>query len=91
MLRNILILGSVLAIAGAAQAEPVKVSLQGKSEAAIRADLRKASEQVCQEAATPMDTTHDYNECVFDTYSTAIWKLKQAQAARSDATKVASR
>jgi hypothetical protein len=93
MIQKILILGSVLAMAGVAQAAPVNVSLQGKSEAAVRADLLKAAKQVCKEASDPFTSEGEYQDCVSDTYATAIQKLKQALTANAavTATKVASR
>jgi hypothetical protein len=93
MIRKIFILGSVLAIAGVAQAAPVQVSLQGKSQSAIRADLLKAAKQVCNASNDPLDSDSDYQQCVSDTYQAALFKLKQAMVASSEpsADKVASR
>jgi hypothetical protein len=95
MIQKILILGSVLAMAGVAQAAPVNVSLQGKSEAAVRADLLKASKQVCKEASDQFTSDSEYQDCVSDTYSDAIMKLRHALTANASATatatKVASR
>jgi len=93
MIQKILILGSVLAMAGVAQAAPVNVSLQGKSESAVRADLLKASKQVCKEASDPFTSDGEYQDCVSDTYSAAVQKLKQALTASASAqsSKVASR
>ncbi len=93
MIQKILILGSVLAMAGVAQAAPVNVSLQGKSEAAVRADLLKAAKQVCKETSDPFTTESEYQDCVSDTYSDAIQKLRQAltTTASTSSTRVASR
>jgi hypothetical protein len=93
MIHKILILGSVLAIAGVAQAAPVNVSLQGKSESAVRADLLKASKQVCKEASDPLTSEAEYQDCVSDTYWVAVQKLKQALNASAvvQTSKVASR
>jgi hypothetical protein len=93
MLKKILILGSVLAMAGVAQAAPVNVSLQGKSEATVRADLLKAAKQVCKEASDPLTSEGEYRDCVSDTYLDAVQKLKQALTASASASgsKVASR
>jgi hypothetical protein len=92
MIQKILILGSVLAMAGVAQAAPVNVSLQGKSEAAVRADLLKASKQVCKEASDPFTSEGEYQDCVSDTYFVAVQQLKQAlTASAATPSKVASR
>jgi hypothetical protein len=95
MIRKILILGSVLAMAGVAQAAPVNVSLQGKSEEAVRIDLLKAAKKVCKEASDPLTTDGDYWDCVADTYSDALHKLHHALSTNASAapmtTKVASR
>ncbi len=93
MIQKILILGSVLAMAGVAQAAPVNVSFQGKSEAAVRADLLKASKEVCKQAVEPLSTDEDYQDCVSDTYADALHKLKAALAtnATSSVSKIASR
>ncbi len=93
MIQKILILGSVLAMAGVAQAAPVNVSLQGKSEEAVRADLLKASKQVCKEASDPFTSEDQYQDCVSETYYVAVQKLKQAVNANTvaSASRVASR
>jgi hypothetical protein len=85
MIQKILILGSVLAIAGVAQAAPLNVSLQGKSEAAVRADLLKASKQVCKEASDVFTSDDEYQQCVSDTYSDALLKLRHALTANATA------
>jgi len=93
MIQKILILGSVLAIAGVANATQVNVAFQGKSEAAVRADLLKAAKQVCKEASDPFTSDDEYQECVSDTYSEALLKLRQVVTANAAAssTTVASR
>ncbi len=93
MIRKILILGSVLAMAGVAQAAPVTVSFQGKSLEAVRADLMKASKQVCKEASDPLTSERDYLDCVADTYGAALRKLRAAVVANAPASaaKLASR
>jgi hypothetical protein len=93
MIQKILILGSVLAMAGVAQAAPVNVSLQGKSEVAVRADLLKAAKQVCKDASDPFTSEDQYQDCVSDTYWVAVQKLKQALNANASAqgSRVASR
>jgi len=93
MIQKILILGSVLAMAGVVQAAPVNVALQGKSEEAVRADLLKAAKQVCKEASDPLTSESEYQDCVSDTYGAAILKLKEAlnASASAQASKVASR
>jgi hypothetical protein len=93
MIQKILILGSVLAIASVAQAAPINVALDGKSPAAVRADLLKAAKQVCKAESDPFTSESDYQECVSATYSEALLKLRQAltASASNTATKVASR
>ncbi len=91
MIQKILILGSVLAMATVAQAAEVNVSLQGKSEQAVRADLLKAAKQVCKEASDPFTTDSDYQDCVSDTYVDAIYKLRQALNASAKADSAASK
>jgi len=80
-------------MAGVAQAAPVNVAFQGKSLAAVRADLLKASKDVCKQAAEPLSTENEYWDCVSDTYADALHKLKAALAASatSPAAKIASR
>jgi len=80
MIKQIVILGSVLAIASVAQAAPLNVSFQGKSQAAVRADLLKAAKQVCREAIYPFTSESDYQACVSETYDDALLKLKHALA-----------
>jgi hypothetical protein len=93
MIQKILILGSVLAIAGVAQAAPVNVAFEGKSPAAVRADLLKAAKQVCKEASDPFTSESDYQDCVSATYADALQKLRRVQTANASTTgsKVASR
>jgi hypothetical protein len=93
MIQKILILGSVLAMAGAAQAEPVKVSFEGKSVEVVRLELLKASKEVCKHPTDALSTQDDYWDCVEDTYAEALQKLKAALASRAEpsSAKVASR
>jgi hypothetical protein len=93
MIQKILILGSVLAMAGVAQAAPMNVAFEGKSPAAVRADLLKAAKKVCKEASDPFTSDAEYQDCVADTYSDALLKLRRALTANASATatKVASR
>jgi len=80
-------------MAGVAQAAPVNVAFQGKSEAAVRADLLKASKEVCKQAVDPLSADDDYQDCVSDTYVDALHKLKAALASNATArtSQVASR
>ena len=80
MIRTLLISATILAAAGAAQAETIKVSLVGKTEATAKVEISKASETVCRDAPVG-----EYFSCVRETYQDAM-----AQMARIKATRTAS-
>lgn len=81
MIRTILISAAFLAAAGAANAEQaMKVSLAGKTESTIRAELFEAAQKVCKDAPVS-----EYFYCVDETYQTAL-----SDAAKIRATKLAS-
>ena len=80
MIRTILISAAFLAAAGAATAEPMKVSLSGKTESTIRAELFNAAQKVCKDAPVS-----EYFYCVDETYQAAL-----SDAAKIKATKLAS-
>ena len=81
MIRNILIsTAALLAVAGVANAATIKVSLAGKTEATVKAELAKAAETVCTDAPVM-----EYTACVRETYQDAM-----AQAAKLKALRTAS-
>ena len=80
MIRTILISATLLAAAGVANAGEMKVSLHGKTEAAVRAELLGAAQTVCKEA-----DVGEYSSCVAETYRAALTTV-----ARVKATKLAS-
>jgi hypothetical protein len=77
MIRTTLICIALLSSAGIAQAQAVKVSLVGKSDAAIRRELEQAAKQVCLDVV-PLD----YAPCVQDTYNSALEKAVKARATK---------
>ena len=85
MIRNILISTfALMAMAGAANAagfEPtpvsITVSLAGKTEATVKAEIAKASETAC--AGVALD---EYSACVHETYQDAMAKLARVKALR---------
>jgi hypothetical protein len=80
MIRTVLISAALLAAAGAANAEQMKVSLTGKTESTIRTELFQASQKVCKEASVS-----EYFACVDETYQAAL-----SDAAKLKATKLAN-
>jgi hypothetical protein len=81
MIRTILISAAFLAAAGAANAEQMmKVSLSGKTESTIRAELFQAAQKVCTDAPVS-----EYFYCVDESYQAAL-----SDAAKIKATKLAS-
>ena len=54
MIRTIILATALLAAAGAANAATMKVSVSGKTEAAVRAEISQAVEAVCRDAGTLM-------------------------------------
>jgi hypothetical protein len=78
MIRTILISTALLAVAGAAHAESVKVSLAGKTEAAVKIEISKASETVCRYAPVM-----EYSPCVQETYQDAMTKVARLKALRT--------
>ena len=76
MIRNILIsTAALLALAGAANAATVKVSLSGKTEATVKADIDKAVEAVCRDVAVV-----EYAACVRETYQDAMAQVARVKA-----------
>ncbi len=77
MIRTILITTALLAAAGAANAQTIKVSLSGKTESAVKAEIAKASEAVCREAPAAA-----YTDCVHNTYEDAMAQVARVKAVR---------
>ncbi len=67
MIRTLIALTALAAVAGAANAAEIKVSLVGKDDSAIRTDLGKAAKLVCQDTSVS-----DYAPCVTETYRNAM-------------------
>lgn len=78
MIRTIIITATLLAAAaGAAHADTMKVSLTGKSEAAVKADVYKAAEAVCRNVAVA-----EYTACVNETYQSAMNNVAKVKATK---------
>jgi hypothetical protein len=78
MIRTVILTAALLAVAGVADAATVKVSLAGKTEAAIKAELTKAAETVCSEAPVI-----EYAACVQETYQDAMVQVAKVKAMRT--------
>ncbi len=79
MIRNIRIsTAALVAIAGAANAATIKVSLTGKTEAAVKAEIAKAVEAVCTDVAV-----NEYSACVRETYQDAMYQVAKVKAVRT--------
>jgi hypothetical protein len=78
MIRTLLLTAALLAAAGAASAETVKVSLAGKTEATVKVEISKAAELVCHNVAVL-----DYNACLLETYQNAMAQVARVKAVRT--------
>jgi len=78
MIRTILLATTLLAAAGAANAETIKVSLSGKTEATVKVEISKASETVCRDAPVI-----EYTACVHETYQDAMAQVARVKALRT--------
>jgi hypothetical protein len=79
MIRTLLIAAAlVLGAASAADADTVKISLAGKTEAVVKAEIAKAVEHVCRDAAAV-----EYPDCVRETYHDAMAQVARAKAIRT--------
>ena len=85
MIRMISTLALVTALAGPAAAEQVKVSLIGKSDPAIRAEIHQAAKKVCREAYFGDRVAEFYNldSCISDAEADAMAQVKAYQQATS--------
>lgn len=77
MIRTILISAALLAAAGVANAEEMKVSLSGKTESTIRTELFQASKAVCRDVSVG-----EYFACVNETYQTALDSVAKVKASK---------
>lgn len=83
---------ATLALAPAAHAEGVRVSLVGKSTAQIHADIVAAAKKVCAKAVTSETMFLDaYGRCLKGSVNTAMEQLGSADVAQLEATRLAQR
>jgi hypothetical protein len=75
MIRTLLVISAFAAVAGAANAAEMKVSLLGKDDTAIRTELDHAAKLVCQDVSIP-----DYAPCVTETYRNAMSQAVKIKA-----------
>ena len=78
MIRTLLIATALMTVAGAASAETIKISLTGKTEATVKAEVAKASEHVCRDVAVV-----EYSACLTETYQDAMAQVARAKALRT--------
>jgi hypothetical protein len=78
MIRTLLISTALLAIAGAANAETIKVSVSGKTESAVKVEIAKAADSVCRNAPVG-----EYFACVRETYQDAMTQVDRIKALRT--------
>lgn len=78
MIRTILFSATILAFAGAATAGEVKVSLTGKTEAAIKVELAQAAKLACSDVSIM-----DYAPCVDEAYHEALATVAKAKAIKT--------
>lgn len=84
MIRALIVLAGVVAIAGPAAARDVSVPIIGRDDAAVKADIRKAAVRVCQDAqaaaAASIMTVMDEYGCRRRVVAKAEAKLIEARA-----------
>ena len=78
MIRTLLLSATLITAAGAANAETVKVSLAGKTEALVKAEISKAAEQVCHDVPV-----NEYSACLVETYQDAMSQVAKLKAIRT--------
>lgn len=78
MIRTLLISAALAAAAGAANAQTVTISLAGKTEATVKAEVSKAAELVCRDSAAV-----EYVDCVRETTFDAMAQVARAKALRT--------
>ncbi|MDB5461609.1 MAG: hypothetical protein JWO72_3350 [Caulobacteraceae bacterium] len=67
MIRTLIAISAFAAIAGAANAADLRVSLVGKDSATIRTEVSQAAKLACQDVSVS-----DYAPCVTETYRNAM-------------------
>lgn len=80
MIRTIILTTALFAAAGVADAATIKVSIAGKTEAAVKVELAKAAETVCADAPAL-----EYAACVHETYQDAMAQVAKVKAMRTAA------
>jgi hypothetical protein len=78
MIRTLLITAAFAAAAGAANAETIKIPVAGKTEASLKAEISKAAEHVCRDAAAV-----EYVDCLRETYFDAMAQVARIKAIRT--------
>ena len=79
MIRTILISAALFAATvSAANAGEVKVSLSGKTEAAIKAEIAEAAKTACSDVAVM-----EYTACVLESYQHAVADLAKVKAVKT--------
>ena len=69
---------AILGAAGAAHAESITITLAGKTEAMVKAEIFKAVEHVCRDSAAA-----EYPDCVRESYHDAMAQVARAKAIRT--------
>lgn len=77
MIRTLIALTAFAALAGAANAAEMKVSLVGKDDSTIRSDIDKAAKLVCQDTGIL-----DYAPCVAETFQNALTQISKSKSVR---------
>jgi predicted porin len=77
MIRTLIALTAFAAIAGAANAAEIKVSILGKDDVTVRTELGHAAKLACQDVAPS-----DYAPCVTETYHQALYDAAKIKTAR---------
>jgi hypothetical protein len=78
MIRTLLISAVLAAAAGGANAETIKITLAGKTEAVVKAEISKASQHVCRDSSVA-----EYVDCVRETYFDAMAQVARYKAIRT--------
>jgi hypothetical protein len=82
MIRTLLISAALipafLGAAGVANAETIKITMAGKTEATVKAEISKAVEHVCRDSAAV-----EYVDCLRETYHDAMAQVARVKAVRT--------
>lgn len=85
MLRATSVFIGLALLAGSAQAQDYKISLQNKSSAQIQFEIHQAATKACNEAyADNMDPMFDYDYCVTESIRLARAQLQSKAVASLD-------